>query len=331
MIISISKIRERELHDDEDIEFPGYSTGHVTHKWCFPKIIHVDGVEDFYLGSWEFHPMIPIFSNILALLGFPLACYLAFSPFGTEGFWAAFIDFFFMVSFIVSYTRSSLDGPGYFPFYWAYNDQPVLTRADFDEYSPLKNDIDVPPEGFISRNEQLLWARTQPRPPRSMVSKSSRRIVIRPDHYCNWSQSWIGKRNQKFFNLFTLYGFLFTGEIAFYLLRLIWYQISKNGWTWNWIFLARITGFCVSGYFAAFCISFSLVSWFSVFTGITIWEKTNKIPKELVAHSTICENVEDAFGPRGEWYCYCIACYSPWSNKTNEELVSGYRSYYENR
>ena len=44
---------------------------------------------------------------------------------------------------------------------------------------------DDPPNDIITNNDQLNWARTRPRLPRSIVSSRAGKIIIRLDHFCD--------------------------------------------------------------------------------------------------------------------------------------------------
>jgi hypothetical protein len=68
---------------------------------------------------------------------------------------------------------------------------------------------DHSPSGIISNHNQRRWAQLRSKPNRCILSTVGRCIVIRPDHFCKWSESWIGKRNQNFYLLFNIYGVLY--------------------------------------------------------------------------------------------------------------------------
>lgn len=323
MIISI--YGNRPAKENEQIEFPGYSTGH-TFKKCGITFLKVDNVQRPLLGSWIIKPLTPFLSILIALVGIPLANHFFFSFFKYSKI-LLLIDILLMLLFLVSFIRTAYDGPGYYPFYWALGDNPIISS---DESYPFKSKFDPPIAGIISNDQQLTWARSQRRPPRCIVAKSSRRIVIRPDHYCKYSETWIGKRNFKFFILFNLYAFLFVGLIFLCGLVVLFDSFRKGDWG---IFHFRFM-FMVAGEFAAFqfcglSLSFFSVSISSLIRGITDWERTNKLPVEKFAHKTIIENIEDVMGPISKFYLYLSPFYSPWSNVPNDDLIAGYNNYYE--
>ena len=232
-----------------------------------------------------------------------------------------------MLLFLVSFIRTAYDGPGYYPFYWALGDNPIISN---DESYPFKSKFDPPVAGIISNDQQLMWARSQKRPPRGILSKSLRRIVIRPDHYCKYTETWIGKRNFKFFILFGLYGFLFDGLIFLCGLFVLYDCFKKGNWgLFNFRFMIMVAGEITSFEFCGLLLSFLTVSIASVIRGTTDWERSNKLPIEKFAHKTVIENIEDVMGPISKFYLYLSPFYSPWSNIPNDDLIAGYNNYYE--
>lgn len=310
--------------EEELIPFPGYSSGIIYKKYGF-TFMKIQGLDTIFLGSWIIKPLVPILSILTGLVGVPLASYFIFSRFSYFKT-LVLIDTFLMFLFIVSFVRTSYDGPGYYPFYWALGDNPVISN---DESVPFKSRFDSLPEGIISNDRQLSWARMQPRPPRSIVSRTARRIVIRPDHYCKYSETWIGKRNLKFFILFTLYATLFVGLIFLCGLIVLYDDYRKGDWgLFHFMFWFRISGEIASFEFMGLSASFFFATIISLCRGITDWERTNKLPKEKFSQGSIIKNIEDGMGPINEFYLYLWPFYSPWTNIPNDQLVAGYNNYY---
>lgn len=315
----------RPAKESEKIEFPGYSTGHTFKKFGL-TFLKVDNVQRPFLGSWIIKPLAPFSSILIAFVGIPLANHYFFKCF-TYSSLLLFIDIFLMFLFLVSFIRTAYDGPGYYPFYWSLGDNPIISN---DESIPFKPKFDPPIAGIISNDQQLTWARSQRRPPRCIVAKSSRRIVIRPDHYCKYSETWIGKRNFKFFILFTFYGFLFVGLIFLCGLVVLFNSIRKGEWgIFHFRFMFMLSGEIVAFQFCGLLLSFFTVSVCSVLRGITDWERTNNLPIEKFANESVIKNIEDVMGPISKFYLYLSPFYSPWSSVPNDELVAGYNNYYE--
>ena len=331
MILSVRASTSNNPQEYEQIEFPGFSTGRRYIKFGF-TITEIRNVSEIMIGSWFVKPTIPLLTILATVVGFPLASYFFLSQFSYFRT-LVIVDGLLMLLFLVSYYRAIFDGPGYYPFYWALGvDNNVPDAFDESDDNPLlgRCNFDPPPAGIISNELQLKWARSQPRPPRSMVSRSARRIVIRPDHYCQYTQSWIGKRNFKFFILFNFYTVLFVGIILLCGVIVI-YNDLKNGWPGllNFKFFIHIALEFASVEFVGLSFGFLLVSLVNTFRGITEWERTNHLPIERFANTSKIKNIEDVMGPISQFYLYLSPFHSPWKNLSNDELVAGYNSYYE--
>ena len=313
----------------KQFEFPGFSKGRSVKK-CGIEFVEIEGMKELLLGSWVVRPFIPGLGVFLAVFGWMIGSYGIFAQFPATTFrWLTAVDFVLMVLFLVSFIRTISTGPGYFPFYWALGrDHGPLFDAcdDANDTTPLYRDS--PAAGVISNPEQLAWARSQPRPPRCIVARSAKRIVIRPDHYCNWSETWIGKRNQKFFLLYNLYGTLFIGLIGLCSAILIVIQATHRQWGMNANSIWASCGVVIASYFALFTGSFLVVSLFLILSGITNWEQSNKLPREMFDKG-ICKNIEDVFGPISTWATYVSPFHSPFDSMSNEQLVDGYPNYYD--
>ncbi|OHT00020.1 DHHC zinc finger domain containing protein [Tritrichomonas foetus] len=332
MILSLRHGNQPATENGDPIDFPGYSSGHFYKKFGI-TFMKVDNLNEIFLGSWIVKPLVPILSSLIAIFGVPLATAVFFRKFSC---WKLLfvIDTILMIFFLVSFFRTSIDGPGYYPFYWALGDNPIITNNEFyesgEESVLFKSKFDPPPAGIISNDLQLTWARTQKRPARSIVAKSARRIVIRPDHYCKYSETWIGKRNFKFFILFNLYGSLFVGLITLVGVFVIYGDFKSGNWgLFNFTFLFHVAGEITAFEFTGLCFSFFVASIMSVCRGTTDWERTNKLPVIKFSKGSLKANIEDVMGPMSKFYLYLSPFYSPWSNIPNDDLIAGYNNYYE--
>ena len=318
----------------EEIPFPGVSSFKKKKLlFLFPYIQLED--KTIVLGTWIFKPITPIICVLVTIAGLIYAHNSVYSNF-QNGKIFEIINFILFFFFIFAYFNTIFTGPGYFPFYWAvrkdiHNDMNVNIMRDFDDEKPFKIIDEFDPAGMATRNNQLLWARQHQRPGRSIVSNSAKRIVIRPDHYCNWSESWIGKRNQKLFILFTLYAFLSCSMLSLFSAYLTYKDISGKKLSFQLFYniplLIHAIGTFIAIYFGLFAFSFTSVSFMFLIQGITVWEHDNNIPKEKFAKS-LRENLEEVFGSVSKFYTWFIP-FSPFSYLTNDELVVNYVSYYD--
>lgn len=105
---------------------------------------------------------------------------------------------------IISYFSIIIYGPGYLPYNWC------ITRQDEYDWETMMSSIAV-------YQEQVEFGKTHERPARASFSVDARRYVLRADHFCYWTQSWIGLKNHRFF-------LLLTGWASLYCLELIGFK-----------------------------------------------------------------------------------------------------------
>jgi hypothetical protein len=165
---------------------------------------------------WEIRPFLLLLVLLLSFSSIVILFSLVIHHFGTEGRLTSPIFIVVYVLLGVNYMRTIIDGPGYFPFYWAARDVlPPPSHA----HGLLLHSSDETPDGAISKDEQHCWASAHRKPPRSILPRNACRIVLRPDHFCAWAAVWIGKGNEKFFLLTSLYIFLYLGLFVVYVAR----------------------------------------------------------------------------------------------------------------
>lgn len=110
---------------------------------------------------------------------------------------------------VVSYFGIIIRGPGYLPYNYSYTHKKKL------DWKEVINT-------FAVYKEQADFARRNPRPPRSSFSVTARRFVLRADHFCLWTESWVGLNNYRYFLLMTFYAFLFS---VLYICSLHWWAV----------------------------------------------------------------------------------------------------------
>ena len=103
------------------------------------------------------------------------------------------------VLFGYSYVMTILTGPGYLPYYYPLKNPNVQGENEGECLS-----------GMVTNDDQMFYVKQTKLPSRTGYFKSSRRIVIRPDHFCQWTSSFIGKKNHKLFFHFNMWGMFYT-------------------------------------------------------------------------------------------------------------------------
>lgn len=325
--------------------FPGVSSYTKINVFgCFPAV-KMKNTNQVFLGKWRYEPAVPIVIIVGALFLFIMASIFMLPKFGNEGKIINVVSFFLVLLLIMSYLQSIIVGPGYFPFFWSeqnrqhiqsnynstnqsddglmsYNTNYDINQSDLDFHD------DESPSGIITNNDQLNWARTRPRPPRSVISSKAGRIIIRPDHFCDLISSWVGKKNLKFFILFVFYTILCSFLLIIYSSRVILMEYRSKGWNWHVDFLFAIGSLWSGLCFFTICVVVLIVNFRNVSKGYTTLEEMMKIDLKKLDKGCV-NNCEDVFGPIRQIPCWLCPT-NPWKSKTNDEIVANYISYYDN-
>lgn len=306
-------------YDSELVEFPGV-TEYTTEKCCCFRYYNITDTNEKYCGHWNISIWAPLGVTILILSSqfyFFAAIPKELNP--IIKYISIIIMTIMCAIYLASYYLTIAHGPGYFPFYYSA----YLKGTINNETYPDINGIEDCPAGYISNSQQHLYASVNPKPNRSILAKSARRIVIRPDHMCVWAATWIGKKNMKSFILFNIYGPIYC--IIYMIMMDIFIFVDRS----NYIVL----GFNIAWSIAALCfgiwqitIAFRMIK--DMVNGVTEWERWNRIDPEKFARS-VKENIADVFGKPTSFLEYLIPS-NPFSSDTNEMIVSNYANYYHN-
>jgi hypothetical protein len=189
-----------------------------------------------------------------------------------------------------SYVQVILLGPGYLPFYFPY-ENPNSADRTADALS-----------GMVTNVEQEFYVKTITLPYRTGFFHTAHRIVIRPDHFCGWATTFIGRKNHKSFFLFNFWGVVYISvfTISTFLTIL---GIARDEETILQLIICVI--YLILG------ISFAILTgWFAVtlFYGISInqttFENMNKVHR---GEDRGClGNWEEIFGSRRKWYLWLM-------------------------
>ena len=310
--------------------FPGYTDWKKSKFCCFDSI-YIPSIQKHFFGHWEISCGFPI--SVYTII---ITSYLFGMIFVIPSFHYQTLVFNLMIIFSVlfflfaySYFRILHDGPGYFPFYWpdsgpAEPGEPLDTD-DPSHSSSLLHSLDDIPEGIISTPDQLKWCKQYhlDRPNRCVLSRSARRIVIRPDHFCDWAACWIGKRNHKFFILFNLWGAIYI--FFFFICSLVGVVLELRSPNPSFIFIFYFIYIFLAVFFLFFTGFFASDSISLACKNRTNWEDWSNVDPHRFDTGSPCDNIQDICGQNKALWLLPI---SPFSSLSNWDLIKDYEKSY---
>lgn len=198
-----------------------------------------------------------------------------------------------MFLFIASYIVGILEGPGYLPYYYPYR---LEERKD-----GKKDNL----SGLVTTKEQLMFISKNPPLHRAGFFKSAHRIVLRPDHYCDWFETFIGKKNHKLFFLFNFWGMLYIAMFLIFDIATI-VQITKD--VKNILFIPFLAIYIILGLtFFILTFTFTIVSLKNITMNQTQFEEMRSNSKKVKysrPRVSCIEAWEEVFGSRSKWYLW---------------------------
>ena len=327
---------EESMAFDIKCEFPGLTVWEEKNCCCF-RCVYIPAIEKYFWGSWEVSCKAPFLSLSLLIGTYLFGIIYIFHSIKILSFQLIFLTILFIFA-IVSYLKVMIDGPGYLPFYWSLeasslnqNQNTTLNttlNSQSEEIDFNNKQDECPPDGIISTDAQFSWAHSSPRPNRCVLSSIGRRIVLRPDHFCSWTSSWIGQRNHKFFFLFLFWSFLYS---VFYSYSVSYHLISHFQYEYfeiTLLFLISISSICFALIFAVYIGYFLVQQLLMIMKNVTNWEKWNKVDSKRFDKGGYLKNCEDVFGSKSFWFLWLFPI-SPWKNLTNHDILSTYSKPYK--
>ena len=267
-----------------------------------------------FINNWEVSLGYPIAVSFVIISSYCVFLFVHTKIIPWLQTWMILLMTVLMLLFIVSYFVGILEGPGYLPFYYPFRAEDVLDKPHI-----TKSDIDL--TGIVSTKEQFDYVKNQPTMHRVKFFQSARRIVIRPDHFCAWFATFIGKKNHKLFMLFNIWGFIYislffaSSAYSFYLCLL---DVDLMGVKMIICIIYMMLAF----FFMTMTGSFSCETIYNLSTNTTSFEKMTA-KKNKIRRRPRCnckESWEEVFGPTSQWYTYCIP-WSPYHNVDEYDII----------
>lgn len=294
-------MRRRVDSDDLDVELdwqspvPPFTQWNTKCKFCGLSWNYVPALKQHFVNHWECHCVMPtlvltiIYSSLLVyficqrrplpdIFGWKMTVYLTFTA----------------ILFGYSYILTILTGPGYLPYYFPLRN-PNDSGDSCDSLS-----------GMVTSEEQLFYVKNIKLPRRTGYFKSTRRVVIRPDHFCGWTTSFIGKKNHKLFFLFNFWGlcyicpFTICSIIAAVNLGPDEKRIPEMIFCIIYAILGFMFGMMTGSFAFSMCCEFS--------ENVTTLEtmKGARKGKPRKRRNPCLDNWEEVFGPASKMYMWLI-------------------------
>ena len=151
--------------------------------------------------------------------------------------------------------------------------------------------------------------------------------MVRPDHYCIWTRSFIGRKNHKHFFLFTMYGSLYTlvFTIASARTAVPLFRTPENDHILALIMTSIYTLFGLA--FFLFTLIYVVTMLYEFSVDLTTFEQMRHM--ESRPQRSCIKNWEYLFGSVKRWYTWMLPV-DPFNVKSDWDLVDDeYYEYYE--
>ena len=276
----------------QNLKPPAETTYEYAGKCCCYHKYFVPQINKYFIEHWEITKCFPIFV-ISTLISSYIIFLLINGPLLHLSFSVYFIETSLFILFLISYIQTIIEGPGYLPFYYP-------ARSSYKDRGINEN-----LSGMVTTREQEEYVKNNKHklPKRAHFFHSARRIVIRPDHYCDWVASFIGKKNYKLFFLFNFYGFAYCAIHVITTLFCIRFCLDKK--IFSIILLIFIFYSLLGFFFMLYTLSVILSCCVEITQNVTEWETLSK-PNVLWDTSNCISNWEEIFGSIRKWYTWFI-------------------------
>jgi hypothetical protein len=214
-------------HDAVPTSSASISSPYDDHSCACCEIAYFPTAHLWVVGHWIARPMKLLLLLVIFLIisGVALADFHNYHPSNLTVSWAVVAVYLFaLLNVTISYCSLIIIGPGYLPFNFS-------VRQKFSRDLPWRDQLAT----FAVYDEQERFAKCNPRPPRACFSRTARRFILRADHFCIWTESWVGLDNHRYFILMTMWALLYV---------LIWYGLHYwwvlHFMPWHWTHLVSL-------------------------------------------------------------------------------------------
>ena len=286
--------QQEQFHElESQVPLPPLTQWENICSFCGLQLNKVLATGEYYLNHWKIHYAFPFGVEFVITSSYLVAVLLHRPNVDFIGWKTVTLLTITMILFSYSYIATILVGPGYLPFYYPMNIAQGPTRPDYLS-------------GMVTTHEQLEYSKAQKFPSRTNFFKSVGRYVIRPDHLCAWTASFVGKKNHKLFFLFNFWGVIYISLFDYCSFRTAYVTIltiTREKASFFAIVLLYI-GLGVS--FLFLTGSFLTQNLRQISQNRTQFEIMKKLPSTMHLKSPWYVNWEEVFGSIDEWYLWLI-------------------------
>jgi hypothetical protein len=289
----------------------------VDHSCCCCHIAYFPVGRVWMLGHWIINLIKPILISLGFLVLSAIAVLsLSYCPFHDHHLpiavdYSVFALFAFCaLNSAISYFAVIIRGPGYLPFNYSVF-RIIASRQTWNEQMST----------IVTYREQGEYAKRSDRPPRACFSVRARRFILRGDHYCLWTESWIGLNNHRYFLLMTFW-------VTLYCLVWLGMQVpfALTFLPFRWVKLIVLIGGAVILGLTAFSMFYFVTAFVNLVKNRTLIEFWSKTASGKYDRGC-CQNFADVCGQKS---CCCLwpcplACLEPlWDGIDPEIMRTGW-------
>lgn len=189
---------EYDQHSEIENGIPKYTQWEHRFSIFGLHFYYVPSIAKTFINHWEVSLCMPIAVNFIIWSSYFLflITYIKVLNWNID---RLIIMTVFLSLYVLSYFGIILEGPGYLPFFYPH--RPPKTNLNYPDYL----------SGIVTNEKQFEFVRQRIVLRDAHYFKSARRVVIRPDHFCDWCACFVGKKNFKLFFLFNFWGVLYIG------------------------------------------------------------------------------------------------------------------------
>lgn len=281
--------------DDLDIGIPTLGPYPALTEWkpicsCMGcDLNYIPKKKTYFLNHWKVTLVAPLLVSFIIISSFLVYMIIHRIILRHTQFWVVVMTLY-MLLFITSYIMIIIEGPGFLPYYYPLE---VTPRRD--------GKIDYL-SGVVTTQRQMEFVEMQPKMDRVRFFKSVGRFVIRPDHLCGWTGSFIGQKNHKLFFLFNFWGCIYIFHFFIFSLMSVQKQMTQM--------LPTILQLTITIVYILLALFFLFMTGSFAFTSLRNFT-LNLTQFELMSGETesthnngIRKNFEEIFGPLNTFYLW---------------------------